>query len=36
MFVPYGFISTFIDKHGRHPVSTDDGTWYPQIGHFLK
>jgi putative transposase len=36
MFVADRFISKVVDKHGRHPVSTDGGTWYPQACHFLK
>ncbi|HEY6534877.1 MAG TPA: hypothetical protein VIY08_03595 [Candidatus Nitrosocosmicus sp.] len=30
------FISKVIDKHGRHPVSTGEGTLYPQACHFFK
>ena len=25
-----------INKYGKHPVSTDGGTWYPQACRFLK
>ena len=24
------FILKVVDEHGKHPVSTDGGTWYPQ------
>jgi putative transposase len=31
------FISEVVDEHGKHPVSTDGGTWYPpQACTFLK
>ncbi len=23
------FISDVVEEHGKHPVSTDGGTWYP-------
>jgi putative transposase len=29
------FISGFVKIHGKHPVSTDRGTWYPQACRFL-
>jgi putative transposase len=29
------FISSVIQIHGKHPVSTDGGTWYPQACRFL-
>jgi putative transposase len=24
------FISDVVDEYGKHPISTDGGTWYPQ------
>ncbi len=36
MFVAEHFLSDIVDKHGKYPVSTDGGTWYPQACHFLK
>jgi len=36
MFVAERFISVVIENHGKHPVSTDGGTWYPQACRFLK
>jgi len=36
MFVAERFISGLIHIHGKHPVSTDGGTWYPQACRFLK
>jgi putative transposase len=36
MFVAEHFISHLLKKHGKHSVSTDDGTWYPQACQFLK
>ena len=37
MFVTEHFLSDIVDKHGRQPVSTDGGTWYPpQACRFLK
>ena len=35
MFVAERFISRVIQIHGKHPVSTDGGTWYPQACRFL-
>jgi putative transposase len=29
------FISDLAMVHGKHPVSTDGGTWYPQARRFL-
>ena len=29
------FISDLAMVHGKHPVSTDGGTWYPQACRFL-
>ena len=36
MFVAERFISDLIKGYGRHPVSTDGGTWYPMACKFLK
>ena len=36
MFVAERFLDGLIKVHGRHPVSTDGGTWYPQACRFLK
>ena len=36
MLVAERFIASLLDKYGRHPVSTDGGTWYPQTCKFLK
>ncbi len=35
MFVAERFMSDLVHEHGRHPVSTDGGTWYPQACRFL-
>jgi putative transposase len=29
------FIKDLVKKYGKHPVSTDGGTWYPQACKFL-
>jgi len=36
MFVAERFISNLIKFYGKHPVSTDGGTWYPQACRFLQ
>jgi putative transposase len=36
MLVVERFIVSLINKYGKHPVSTDGGTWYPQSFKFLK
>jgi putative transposase len=36
MFVAEHFLSDIVDKYGKHPISTDGGTWYPQACQFLK
>ncbi len=36
MLVAERFISGLIHIHGKHPVSTDGGTWYPQACRCLK
>jgi putative transposase len=35
-FVAERFISSLINRYGKHSVSTDGGTWYPQACRFLK
>jgi transposase-like protein len=36
MFVAERFISSVIKIHGKHPVSTDGGTWYLMACRFLR
>jgi putative transposase len=36
MFVAERFLSGIIRDYGKHPVSTDGGTWYPKAYQFLK
>ncbi len=36
MFVAELFLSHILDKYGKHQVSSDGGTWYPQTCKFLK
>ena len=36
MLVAERFISSLINRYGKHPISTDGGTWYPQDCRFLK
>ena len=36
MFVAERFVADLIKIHGKHPVSSDGGTWYPQACKFLK
>jgi len=36
MFVAERFILGLVKNYGKHPVSTDGGTWYPQACRFLK
>ncbi len=36
MFVAERFIAGLARTHGKHSVSTDGGTWYPQACRFLK
>lgn len=36
MLVSEQFIASLINRYGKHPVSTDGGTWYPQSCKFLK
>ena len=35
MFVAERFLSGLVKDYGKHPVSTDGGTWYPQVCEFL-
>jgi putative transposase len=30
------FIASVVKVYGKHPVSTDGGTWYPQACRFLR
>ena len=36
MIIAGWFIADLVRIHGKHPVSTDGGTWYPQACRFLK
>ena len=36
MLIAEQFIQSLVRKYGKHPVSTDGGTWYPQACKFLK
>lgn len=36
MLIAERFIANLVKIHGRHPLSTDGGTWYPQACRFLK
>ena len=36
MLVAERFITSLINRYGKHPISTDGGTWYPQACIFLK
>ncbi len=36
MFVAGRFLSNLVKDYGKHPLSTDGGTWYPQACKFLK
>ncbi len=35
MFVAERFISDVVEEYGKHPISTDGGSWYPQACKFL-
>ena len=35
MFVAERLLSNVVKEYGKHPVSTDGGTWYPQACRFL-
>ena len=36
MFVAERFLSNLFEEYGKHYVSTDGGSWYPQIYQFIK
>ena len=36
MFIAEQFLQGLVKKYGKHPISTDSGTWYPQAYRFLK
>ena len=36
MFVAERFLSNLLEEYGKHYVSTDGGSWYPQVYQFLK
>jgi putative transposase len=36
MLIAERFLSGVVKIHGKHPVSTDEGTWYPQACECLK
>lgn len=36
MFVAERLLLDIVEEYGRHPVTTDGGTWYPQACKFLK
>ena len=36
MFVAEQFLSSLVQEYGKHPVSTNGGTWYPQACKYLK
>jgi len=36
MLIAERFIASLIDKYDKHSISTDGGTWYPQVCRFLK
>ena len=36
MFVAEKFLSGLANIHGKHPVSTDGGTWYSKACKFLR
>src|SRR3712207_413323 len=36
MLIAEHFLRSLVRKYGKHPVSTDGGTWYPQAYKFLK
>lgn len=35
MLIAERFILSLTNRYGNHPVSTDGGTWYPQVCRFL-
>ena len=36
MLVAERFLSSVVNDYGKHPVSTDGGTWYPMACQFLR
>ena len=36
MFIAEKYLSALVKVYGKHPVSTDGGTWYPMACQFLK
>jgi transposase-like protein len=36
MFVAENFLHSLVKKDEKYPVSTDGGTWYPQVCKFLQ
>ncbi|MGC2383801.1 MAG: DDE-type integrase/transposase/recombinase [Nitrososphaeraceae archaeon] len=36
MFIAERFISSSIKEYGKHSISIDGGTWYPQACRFLR
>jgi putative transposase len=36
MFVAERFLFNLLEEYGKHPISTDGGTWYPQAYKFLE
>jgi putative transposase len=36
MLIAEKFISSLVEKYGRHPVYTDGGTWYHEVCNLLK
>jgi len=36
MFVAERFLSRLVSTHGKHSISTDGGSWYPQACRFHK
>ena len=36
MLIAERFLNSLINKYGKHNISTDGGTWYPQACKFLK
>ena len=36
MLIAEESLQSMINEYGKHPVSTDGGTWYPQACRFLK
>ncbi len=36
MLIAERFLSDLVKSHGKHPISTDGGTWYPMACRFLK